>query len=283
MDRKNFLSSTDCQVYNTRRIITEYAAMSRLWPAERIIFDKLRPEIRGKKLLDIGVGAGRTTPALLEISDDYSAIDNSPGMVQATRERFGLESVWCCDARDLSRFADCTFDFALFSWNGIDYITYPERSQVLGEVARVLRPGGIFVFSSHNRSYRDIGKDPWRRNAVTLTPHLLKECLKALVYLPRRLRLKRHEIYDADYAIVNDEECCYSLLTCYVTIPAQIRELGIAGFRDIEIYDGEGALVTAADYSHWLYYTARKHATTATVPGLAGQSQLPNDNSDCIA
>jgi len=33
----------------------------RLFEAERVIFDRIRDEIAGKRLLDIGIGGGRTT------------------------------------------------------------------------------------------------------------------------------------------------------------------------------------------------------------------------------
>ena len=55
------------------------------------------------------------------------------------------------DATDLSRFEDRHFDAVVFSANGIEYIRTDEgRAKCLREVARVLKPGGVFVVSSHN-------------------------------------------------------------------------------------------------------------------------------------
>ena len=44
-----------------------------------------------------------------------------------------------------------TFDAVLFSFNGIDYL-YPEQSRekALQEIHRVLKPGALFAYSSHN-------------------------------------------------------------------------------------------------------------------------------------
>jgi SAM-dependent methyltransferase len=256
--------------YTKTRIVRLYAAEpSQLNPVEDLILKELLPEIKGKRLLDIGVGGGRTTGALLEISRNYTAIDSAAELVALTRKRFGLESVWCCDARDMRRFADSSFDFVLFSFNGIDYVSYQDRPRVISEVARVLCAGGLFMFSSHNRNFRYLGKMPWQDGRYNwkdgrykLMLELIKDSLSALVLLPRHLRLKRHEIYESDYAIVNDNLHRYSLLTCYVTISAQTRDLVQAGFNRVRAYDREGKIVTTDDSSMWIDYVARKSPVT---------------------
>jgi SAM-dependent methyltransferase len=62
----------------------------------------------------------------------------------------------CGDATNLQQIATASFDAAVFSLNGIDSIrTDSDRSRCFQEIARVLRPGGYFIFSSHNA--RSIG------------------------------------------------------------------------------------------------------------------------------
>jgi ubiquinone/menaquinone biosynthesis C-methylase UbiE len=83
-------------------------------------------------------------------------------MVEACRRRFASLEFLCVDATDLRIFSDRRFDVVVFSFNGIDYIPTDEaRARCLLEVARVLRPGGRFIFSSHNAKY--IG---WRPNTT---------------------------------------------------------------------------------------------------------------------
>jgi len=50
-------------------------------------------------------------------------------------------------------FHENTFDFILFSFNGIDYINNDERCDVLNHIKRILKPTGYYLFSSHNLQF----------------------------------------------------------------------------------------------------------------------------------
>jgi SAM-dependent methyltransferase len=134
--------------YKASSVVSHYAAATELQPAERELFDKhLRPNI---SILDIGVGGGRTTAYLAELSHHYVGIDYSEEMVQACRSRYPSQRFDLCDASDLTIFADKKFDAVIFSFNGIDYLGPDARSRCFSEVARVLADDGKFIFSSHN-------------------------------------------------------------------------------------------------------------------------------------
>ena len=60
---------------------------------------------------------------------------------------------------DLDFAADNSYDFVLFSYNGIDHLELPERERALSEMKRVLRPGGIMAFSSHNANFLPVVVD----------------------------------------------------------------------------------------------------------------------------
>ncbi|HEY8544967.1 MAG TPA: class I SAM-dependent methyltransferase [Acidimicrobiales bacterium] len=107
--------------------------------------DHLRP---GMDVLDLGVGAGRTTPHLQGLGGRYVGIDLEPAMVDAARARFPDADLRVGDAADLSAFDDGSFDAVVFSFNGLDYVT--ERRRCLAECHRVLRPGGLLLASRHN-------------------------------------------------------------------------------------------------------------------------------------
>lgn len=102
------------------------------------------------RILDVGCGVGRTTRVLVEDGFEVTGIDISPEMIQRAEQRISGAALSVADAVNLP-FEDLSFDHALFAYNGLDYIqTETDRKRALRELLRVLRPGGYFIFSSHN-------------------------------------------------------------------------------------------------------------------------------------
>jgi len=105
----------------------------------------------GGQLLDLGAGFGR-------LSDEYAGfghvtlVDASQAMVEAARERVGADprfSVVQADATDIplpSGSADVVVAVRL-----ILHVKNPDA--VFAEVARVLRPGGLFILEFPNRNH----------------------------------------------------------------------------------------------------------------------------------
>jgi SAM-dependent methyltransferase len=102
-------------------------------------------------VLDVGVGGGRTTTALRSVANRYVGIDYSAEMITAARAKFPEADLRVMDATDLRAFDDAEFDVVTFSYNGLDYV-HPatQRAAAISELARVTRPGGHVVLSSHN-------------------------------------------------------------------------------------------------------------------------------------
>jgi SAM-dependent methyltransferase len=133
--------------YSDRQVVARYVADGTdLTPVEARLFaahlgDRM-------DVLDLGIGAGRTTPHLRGLGGRYVGIDVEPAMVAACRERFPDADVRVGDAADLSAFDDGSFDAVVFSFNGLDYVA--RRAACLDECRRVLRPGGVLLLSRHN-------------------------------------------------------------------------------------------------------------------------------------
>jgi hypothetical protein len=53
-------SAANCSTWNRKDIVGAYAAVTELQAPERTILALLRRELAGMKMLDIGVGAGRS-------------------------------------------------------------------------------------------------------------------------------------------------------------------------------------------------------------------------------
>lgn len=235
-------------------VVRFYARATDLQPAERAIFDLHAADLRGAKLLDIGVGGGRTTLHLAPRVRRYVGVDYRPEMVHACGARFPDLDVMLADARHLP-FANGEFDVAVFSHNGIDYVDSTGRGAILDEVVRVLAPNGLFIFATHNLLRADFA---------------LGERLPAWSLLTRfrRWRLRRANPdwrsweHDA-WALINDGAFGFRALTHHVKPSVQIATLEDTGFEDIRVFCGSTGIETRSEFadnlpSPWLYLACRK-------------------------
>ena len=123
-------------------IVASYEGDTELQPAEARIFQELRPQLADWSVLDIGVGAGRTTAHLAPLARDYLGVDISPHFVESCRQQFGSQGRFeVADARDLAPLGAGRFDFVLFSFNGLDYLNHEERLQALAGIRGACKPG----------------------------------------------------------------------------------------------------------------------------------------------
>lgn len=128
-----------------------------LWESERVILTKHVP--KSACVLELGCGAGRVSAALARAGwIDLVATDFAPAMVEAARavcETLGVTDRVRCAVADATAlpFDDGVFDAAIFAFNGLQMIPKASRRETaLREIARVLRPGGVFIFTGHDRS-----------------------------------------------------------------------------------------------------------------------------------
>ena len=147
-----------------RSVVTEYRWADDLQSHERAALSSILERVRGKRILDIGVGAGRTVKDLREVSEQYVGVDYVREMVDHCRERFPGVRFDHADARAMTQFAAESFDLIVFACNGICMVDHAGRLQILREVHRLLAPGGFFIFSTSNVN------DPRRNRFLRLPP-----------------------------------------------------------------------------------------------------------------
>ena len=218
---------------------------------ERAAFQAVAARVRNQPTLDIGVGAGRTVSLVRLLTDEYRAIDYTPAMVDACRRNHPDAAVEVGDARDLSRFADDSFGFVLFSFSGIDAVGHDDRGRVLSEVRRVLRPGGWFVYSTHNLDGPSARVVPWRsepfpRPAWYRTARWIARLPLDADRFRRRWsnwwRNRRFRATGDGWALRASAPHDFGIVIHYVTIDALMSEVDDAGFVDVETYDSERGL-----------------------------------------
>lgn len=251
------LSASNQHAYTSPDAVAFYAGFDEITPAEAVIFTTYAEEIGRANLLDLGVGGGRTTQLLASVALDYTGIDYVPALVEAARRRCPGADLRVGDARDLGEFGNDEFDMVLFSFNGLDYVSHADREVVLGEIRRVLRPGGLFVFSTHN-----LHKARPVRLPSPGRPRLQRRWLGKLrrwpTLLARHLRMRRQEQRGDGWAVLNDEAHDYQLLTHYTTRAAQEQQLLHHGFTPVSCYAADGEEAPTIDTrSYSLYFVAR--------------------------
>ncbi len=237
-------TSTNQSTYKASGIVKHYAQLKALQPAEQTILDAFQTRLPTMKMLDLGIGGGRTTLHFANLVKEYVGVDYSEEMIEACNQRFtpraSSVSFEVCDAREMSRFKDESFDFILFSFNGIDYISHCDRLKVFQEIQRVGKSGGYFVFSSHNlqgmeREY-DFSKQ-FSCNPLTTYVNLV------MAFLLRAFNrfIPLHTLQTSAHAILKDESHQFRLKTYYVRPSEQLNQLA-EHFSDIKVYSWKSGL-----------------------------------------
>lgn len=121
------------------RASSEFAASRRRpWPSVEMM-----GSVRGKRVLDLGAGAGRNARHFMEEGAEFVvAADISPGMLDMIGRQEGLFAVRC-DAAHLP-FVHSAFDAVAFV-AALHHLPAGAREEAMSEVARVTSRGGAVL------------------------------------------------------------------------------------------------------------------------------------------
>ena len=137
-------------------------------------FFEMLGDVKGLRVLDVGCGEGTNTRKLADLGASVVAVDVSEAMIAAAREHESAEprdiTYHVASGNDLGVCRDNDFDAVVSTMAMMDMADY---AGCVREVARVLRPGGIFQFSiSHpctmTRRWRWMKDDEGKRLGVVV-------------------------------------------------------------------------------------------------------------------
>lgn len=128
------------------RSLLELPAWDRLF--KRIVWQQMG-DISGKRILDFGSGEGITADHFAA-NNEVIAIEPSEDMLANAWKDNKYEQI-VGDVSSLSRFVDNSFDM-IICHNVLEYID--NKKQVITELSRLLKTGGILSLVKHNRAGR---------------------------------------------------------------------------------------------------------------------------------
>jgi 2-polyprenyl-6-hydroxyphenyl methylase / 3-demethylubiquinone-9 3-methyltransferase len=140
----------------------------------RVLTEELLLDPATLQVLDIGCGGGLLAEEFARLGCTVTGVDPSEESLAAARRHAaaqGLAISYRAASGEALPFADATFD-VVYCCDVLEHVS--DLRQVIAETARVLRPGGIYLYDTINRTTRS------RLIAITL----LQECRWTAVMPP---------------------------------------------------------------------------------------------------
>ncbi len=239
------LSAHNARIFFSDQLADWYSAQT-LCPAETMILLRHRDAFSDRRVLDLGVGSGRTTRFLAPFAASYTGVDLSPQMLAACRRAFPSARLLELDIRELGKLADERFDFVMASWAVLDALTPEDRLKSLDRISAVTETGGTFVLSAHNRDADIAGEKP--AMAWSARPDVLaREFVHFLIARRNYARMEHLRCETPDYALYNDMAHRWRGVFYYIDRKAQIAQLARAGFDVIEVIGEDGRSLEPTD------------------------------------
>lgn len=250
--------------FNARFIVRYYEHfVEGLMLGEQMVLDMFKAQLHEWRMLDLGIGGGRTTRHFAPLVNEYWGIDYAERMIRLVNHKFqgtypnAIFEV--ADARSLPHISDNSFNLCLFSFNGLDANPHSERMEGLSEIFRVLVSGGYFFFSTHNlQAIEVIFELEKTKNPIKLGYSIFRNILLHLI-LGSVKKLK-----EKDHIFIRDAAHLFRVKHMYVKPAEAIRQLKEVGFTEVRMFSyPESIEITdrypaTIDDSAFLFFLAKK-------------------------
>lgn len=245
------------EVYDSAQTVQVYGKTFELQKVEQTIIEMLKNQLSEMRMLDIGIGGGRTTMHLAFRVKEYLGIDYAQNMIAVCQKRFSQDMsnklFRQMDVRAMNDLAEHSFDFVFFSYNGIDYMPHEDRLKALNQIKRVIKPMGYFCFSSHNFNYLE----HYIHVPICRNPIRWWQMMNRSWEVRNRMKVKKQ----ISYAIISDGGEEFRVRTYYSKPLQQIQHLANSGFINIRVFSEQTGQeiqdrmkLEEIKNDRWLYY-----------------------------
>jgi SAM-dependent methyltransferase len=186
-------------------------------------------EVSGREVLEVGCGAAMCSRWLAAQGARPVAFDLSAGMLRHARAggtRTGMDvPLVQADAQHLP-FADRSFDIAFTAFGAVSFVA--DSARVMREVARVLRPGGRWVFATTHPIRWAFPDDPGPHGLTASIPY-----------------------FDRSAYVESDADGTPTYVEHHRTLGDRVRELVLAGFRLVDLVEPEWPAGHSRVWGQW--------------------------------
>lgn len=128
--------------------------LARMNPARFAYFDPLVRHWQELRVLDLGCGGGLAAACLAQRGARVVGLDLSRASLHVaarhTRRHGRPEALFVCGRAETLPFADASFD-VVWCTDVLEHL--PHLPAAIDQIARVLKPGGLFLYDTINRSW----------------------------------------------------------------------------------------------------------------------------------
>ena len=120
----------------------------------RDVLTRQDARVRGLRALDVGCGGGFLAEEFAALGCQVTAVDPSPVSIDAARGHAVARSLdidYRVGAGERLPFQDSAFDLA-YCCDVLEHVS--DLARVVSETARVLKPGGLYLFDTINRTLK---------------------------------------------------------------------------------------------------------------------------------
>jgi ubiquinone/menaquinone biosynthesis C-methylase UbiE len=189
----------------------------------------LGSDLAGLRILEVGCGAAMCSRWLAGVGARPVAFDLSAGMLRHARagnRRTGIDvPLVQADAQQLP-FTDASFDLAFTAFGAVPFVA--DSARVMREVARVLRPGGRWVFATTHPIRWIFPDDPGPHGLTATTPY-----------------------FDRTPYVEFDAAGEPTYVEHHRTLGDRIHEITSAGFRLVDVIEPEWPADLQEEWGQW--------------------------------